>query len=384
MSKPPEDERELTAGAVRAQTLDPSGNPVNDSTSVSGLSRFHSRQKAAVDSVPIVHGFRACRDFYHRGSTIRTGSGLCGTYLGAYKQLVSGDICDYDPGFAPLPGPNMQNASLVKALNKVKDQRVHLGVLIAEAKQSAYLIGDTFYRFARAVTSFRRQYPRDFEKAMKLQGHLRRKYWCQLPRNYLELQYGWRPAMQDVQGVISHLADRSRFLVPYITGEATVASYTTWSSLVNGRGGTRTMELGGKWGVRTFLTFGVDSPELAEWSSLGIPDAASIIWEKRPYSFIVDWCVPVGSWLSAIQAGWGLAFKCGGQTRFHKGSPLSISKTNDWSTWVDRPPDVGGAYFNVNRTCFAGTPFPGLYVKSPISVEHAMNGLALLQQAFQR
>lgn len=190
--------------------------------------------------------------------------------------------------------------------------------------------------------------------------------------------------MQDVQGLVSHLANRSRFQVPYLTGEATSAGYTTWSSVVTGIGGTRSMTLGGKWGVRTFLTYGVSSPDLAEFGSLGIPDVASIIWEKRPYSFIVDWVLPFGNWLSALQAGWGLQFITGGQTYFNKGTPVEISKTTDWTTYVDVPPEVQGSYFNVRRKCFASTPFPGLYVKSPISVEHALNGIALLQQAFRR
>lgn len=38
----------------------------------------------------------------------------------------------------------------------------------------------------------------------------------------------------------------------------------------------------------------VDVPQL-----LGLTDPASVIWEKVPYSFVVDWFVPIGNYLSA-------------------------------------------------------------------------------------
>jgi len=59
-----------------------------------------------------------------------------------------------------------------------------------------------------------------------------------------------------------------------------------------------------------------------------------------------------------------------------------VTRTSSDARGVNAPVFTG-TIDNFARTCYTGSPVPGLYVKSPISLKHALNGLSLLLQAFK-
>jgi hypothetical protein len=121
----------------------------------------------------------------------------------------------------------------------------------------------------------------------------------------------------------------------------------------------------------------------------GFTNPVNLAWEVLPYSFVLDWLLPVGPWLTTLSAYDGLSFVDGFVTRFtrqeisamidYKGS---FPGTYQPSTW-DIAGRFGRVYIIVNRTKL--TTFPSAdcpQFKNPFSVTHALNGLALLEAAF--
>jgi len=62
----------------------------------------------------------------------------------------------------------------------------------------------------------------------------------------------------------------------------------------------------------------LDDRFLAYMDSIGLVNPAAILWELVPYSFVVDWIVPIGQFLENISAGVGLRFLSGYRTEWTK------------------------------------------------------------------
>jgi hypothetical protein len=214
---------------------------------------------------------------------------------------------------------------------------------------------------------------------------LARDLWCQIPSQWLEIQYGWNPLMSDVMGAMLHLQHRNRFRLSTVH---VTASGKSESDLILPRGGRNSSGVNLSFRIKhqasVFLTYRMSSPQLAEVSSLGLVNPIEILWEIIPYSFVVDWFLPVGPWLSSLTGDVGMSFLTGGRNLKSTVKFVSAdvyappAAAERWD-----PPKLGGSSGTFTRTSYATTPFPGLYVKSPLSVLHTLNGLALLAQSFR-
>lgn len=111
------------------------------------------------------------------------------------------------------------------------------------------------------------------------------------------------------------------------------------------------------------------------------------------YSFVVDWFLPIGSWLQSLTAATGFTFKSGSRSTISQMSSRGISNNLFASydppgphsdIWSGEFPSMTGSAFSFTRHCYASTPVPGVYLKNPLSMKHMLNGLALLSLAFRR
>lgn len=349
---------------------------------------FHD-QRPASGNAPRIRGFKLCRVWDHSGWRYSSASSTCevhGTGNPGTRIVISGNIWDWQPPAAQAPSGNMKNKCLVKALNKLKDQEIHLGNFAAEAHKTFAMVASNARTIAELVLRFRRNFPKDFEFVRQYQGVLPRHRWCELPRRWLELQYGWRPLMSDIMGSMRHLQKRGRFNLPYVTVRASVSDrVTTEMGATNGYV-TRAVTLNHEQAVHTTLIYGAEGPQLAELSSLGLVNPAEIIWEILPYSFVVDWFLPIGPWLSSLTGDIGYHFISGCQSSKATCTTAGsrISSTYPGYT-IDNPGEfkLNGKGETFVRSIYGSAPFPGLYVKNPLSLEHVANALALMLTAFR-
>jgi len=133
---------------------------------------------------------------------------------------------------------------------------------------------------------------------------------------------------------------------------------------------------------RTKVWYSVEPSYLSNLSQMGLLNPAEVAWELTPWSFVVDWFVPVGNVLEALTARVGVTF---------------IDGFTSWkveSTYEDECIPSGNVYGPVvvntqrmyrhnrgfERSKLTSFPVPGFYYKSPFSSKHALNALALLRQ----
>lgn len=69
----------------------------------------------------------------------------------------------------------------------------------------------------------------------------------------------------------------------------------------------------------------LEEPITRGFQQLGLDDPLGWAWEVIPFSFVVDWFVPVGNWLSSFRSVKGLTFEWG--WRYVKARAYTVTKT---------------------------------------------------------
>lgn len=335
-------------------------------------------------SVPTAGGWRDPKPFNHSGRKVTNPRVSLDQYNGTQQFWHYADLI-LDEGLPDLPvvDGSLSDEALIKALLKLKNQRINLAQAFAERKQVANMLSGTTRFIAGGVRSFRKLHPRKVWEAIK-RG--------EPTAEWLSLQYGWNPLMSDVAGACQALsqrdADSSRYCFNVTGTSADRNRQIGHREAVGGLVKRQvTEEYESKAKVR--LDYFLANPELASFASLGLTNPLHLAWELVPYSFVVDWVYPIGSWLSVLDADFGWQFR-GGST-----STIGRYKRTDGpcfiNTDVSHPEDritsqaVGNASaFNFQRIVHFSSPLPDSpSIKNPFSGVHVANAIALLVQAFK-
>lgn len=217
------------------------------------------------------------------------------TGYGHYSD-ASNSLCSFSPIYNWTSNDDL--ALYGKLREKVAGSDFNAGVALAELPQSLALIADAAIRIRKGLNALKRG---NLPEAIKqLAGHKRAR---KIPKgttvsnsktvqsNWLELQYGWRPLLQDVYGgaeLLSHHLSVPIQQVLRVSKQAKGyldrgSSYVVPAS----------SEVLTKKRLKAIISER-DVPQL-----IGLTDPLSVIWEKVPYSFVVDWFIPIGNYLSA-------------------------------------------------------------------------------------
>lgn len=283
---------------------------------------------------------------------------------------------------------SMTSLAEIRALNKLKDQKVNAALFFAEGGKTANLIAEKLSQLADAVRHFkRRMTSKDWWKYYLTSPDKLSKRAAQ---EVLAFQYGIRPLVGDICGAIDHFTGGPRVPRVFVIGKATTSS----SSLVSVNA-TNPLHIGPQakyaWDVVTRckvrLDYEMDNPNLATAEQLGISGVPELLWELVPYSFVIDWLVPVGEWLSALSADRGFSFiagSCSLEEKAHAQCIRVIFNSHPYVSNLSGKIDPGStSAFRFHRTVYVNSPIPALPIKNPISVEHTINAIALIRNMFR-
>lgn len=283
----------------------------------------------------------------------------------------------------------LADRALVKARLKMKNSDVNLGVAFAERNATARLLGDTATRIAKAVRQLRRGNVR--RAADELGGGRRQTKGKTTLERWLELQYGWRPLLDDVYGSADALSKRTGSDWR-VTAKARVQEPITARKRYENILSSVDCEATG-WD-KAFVRIDAypQNDVFLALSQLGITNPALVAWELVPFSFVLDWMLPIGDYLDSLDAmlGYGESW-----------TSISQFKRVKWYSNVGASPHnyPSGSYTYITtgsfegecdqlylkRTASKGVPLPTMpRFKDPRSLTHMANGLSLLALAFGR
>lgn len=278
----------------------------------------------------------------------------------------------------------LRNTCLIAVRNKLKRTDINLGVAFGERKQTARLVGDTAKRIARSYRALRRGQVRNAMRELGVSSKKREPSGANVPRQWLEMQYGWKPLLSDVYGATSALEKRPK-------GDWRVTATATRSEIEDRVFDFIGQDLGTcrarlKRSVFTRIDALPQNEAIISLASLGVTNPLSVAWELVPFSFVVDWFLPVGGFLESLDATLGY-------TDFAYSSSLFCKAT--WSdegrSGIEDGVEVINSYSGtkmmvyLDREVGTSVPLPSMpRIKDPRSLGHMANGLALLAQAFGR
>jgi len=300
---------------------------------------------------------------------------------------------------APVHSTVAYNKALAKLVsNSGLSIEANLAQDLAQFGQTTRLIANTAIRIAGSVSALKRG---NFDSAVKYLWHgqsFRSRKARQhlsahkgLAENWLELQYGWKPLLNDVHGSIQSLKsfiknDRTVRLVRGSNRNTTTSTFNvTKSGAVVGHGEIVTIST-----TRFVLRYKVDDRLKSFAAQTGFTNPVNLAWEVIPFSFVVDWFLPIGPFLEMLSAFDGCSFQDGARTQFTKqrvSADVNFNQRNPMPNGCMLR--MGGSYTReyiltdrIKLTAFPSPKIPTL--KNPISVTHATNALALLMAVFGR
>lgn len=222
---------------------------------------------------------------------------------------------------------DLVNRAVLSALTKLKDQKWNAGVCIAEAEGVARLledgaktaksIHDFLHRgsWQQAYNRFRMHNPRYHSYPT-----WRKKYWDEVkhiesvrraklvPEGWLYYHYGLKPTVNDIDGALTELILKVRTNPNLLNGKVMGYAKVKHSGLTLSNHDTLVcrLESAAIESVRVVLHVSAKEGIGAKLSTLGATNPAEAVWNRIPFSFLVDYFVGVGEWLHVLDAwvGW--------------------------------------------------------------------------------
>lgn len=284
---------------------------------------------------------------------------------------------------------NTVNRAQAEARQRAIDQKIDLSETLVDLDKSALMVADGTIRVLKALAAVKRG---NIGSALRYLGIDRRKppKYKDIANAWLALQYGWLPLINDVFDGYSAI---QTILDPEANPHQLHATRRIHQPLVmppswNVLGEHEVLKNEAECSVEAKYRFSVSDPFWALMGQLGLTNPASFAWAALPYSFVVDWLLPVGTMLSALSAPVGLKFQSGYTTTRMWGE-VEIRRT--------KLPQYGEVVFNdgisrvksragkIERVVHTNWPSVLPYVRLPFSnPTRLLNAAALIETSKRR
>lgn len=271
------------------------------------------------------------------------------------------------------------NKGVMRLGNKASGLRVNYAQFLGERKQVANMLASTATRIVTAARALKRADLRTFTRALSLSGTetaSSKKMWrrvedCPLDKRlssfWLEYVYGWRPLLSDVFGTAELLAERVvSDQGPHGILRASGKGSEIYHDML--KPNLPRLDISLETRVRYVARYRLESVGRQLLAQTGISNPMLLAWELLPYSFVVDWFVPVGTYLESLTAFDGFELVSGTVSRTDKVNALaSFKRFEDKPTYKqDTTGHVTKNQVRYSRSTMSSWPSYVLTVKNPL------------------
>jgi len=250
------------------------------------------------------NGYTMAHFVYHSESS---ELGLINKTTGVYQQVTNSMLVGADNlvpnGTFPIGFFNSYWNSrdefklLANLLGKVKGGSYNVGVSLAEVDKLAGTVIGTVKTLSLGVVDllnlrfdrFARRFGTSPPSAKKVRG-LRT---LDISGRFLEMQYAWKPTIDDVFSA----AQAFEALSNGPRQQTFRASHTVKGGISLDAGNYRQSKTSLQF--KRAYTFEMYE-EMAAYRQMGLANPLSILWERLPWSFVLDWFIPIGNYLELI------------------------------------------------------------------------------------
>lgn len=262
---------------------------------------------------------------------------------------LNGSMNTFRPTYLTVSGAS--NDCLNKATQKVWEDltqsRFNAGIFAGESRESYRMICDIVKNIASAVHFAKRG---QWNKAFRFLSMSPRESHTGVAANsYMMMHFGILPLLGDLKAAYDYMrtsykvVKRVKKMSGFKEADTKALNGVTWQR---------------EYRCLAEVRGNVEMVALNEADRLGLNDLASVAWELTKLSWIVDWIIPVGNFLSAVNAH---------------------NKTEGTEFWVTRM-ETTSVLRPVNSWVYEIKPFDSsafytLYLAGPVNTRYAMSGL---------
>lgn len=314
---------------------------------------------------------------------------LKNAYSGLLARTAPGGFNDFI--VTPLtlnfdPNNNFNSNDVINTIGKLKDaiqgSGFDMSIFLGTSHQTLRMLASNITGIAQALVFAKKGRMFDAAKVLGTHGvpfvNKNRPVATTaavMSSRWLELQYGWKPLVQDIYDGSSYVAQQ--LSVPMMVKYRARTTKRAIVSIPPNSEGWKT-----QYGYHTYGIIASVKERLSLMPSLGLTDPVNLAWELLPWSFVIDWFVPIGDWLSAKTYVSRLD-----ATYMVSGKTYGISKNYGTTAagWSITP--VGGAgyakevYFDRVVSASFSLPLPKVKsLEKVASWAHVRNAIALATQ----
>lgn len=332
--------------------------------------------------------FERTSDGMPNGNVIRTplNTGTMSVNLGSKLPRLEESFCidgNY-PDWADIHFRNILDRATTECLVKLGMGKIDAGTALAELAKTTRHLASTATDLWRSVSALKgkrwgellnilsKRSPLHSRKIAP--GKTAAQYW-------LEYNYAWKPLLLEAHGLVELVKLQLKPAMLVHANRTVSRSIDVNTSFGDGLWYQPLYKLHGK--VRQEatcrLTGAINSTGMRLAVAAGLTNPAAVLWELVPYSFVVDWSLPIGNYLEACQATRGLTFVWGSKTqRTMSHLHATASGRGQMIQYSEGQGEL--MKFGIRRYALTAFPRPVLYSKSPFSSSHVGSALALFRQ----
>lgn len=365
-------------------------------------------QSPASTNNPLILGLRAPAQWYAVKHRWFVSESKC-----TIRQLSTGDrwtaegqvssFSDADASPLVTLDPSLAADVLRKVLSQMLDDDVAFNAFMLQGKQSLSMVANLATGIAHGTdklmtTEFRR--PRVFKRFLRNASD---KAIRKFSGKYLEFLYGWKPLADDLENAFSSMIDgytgpeqkRFRLVVR--------KSRRVKSQVIVNREFSMYWDQNSKWSQslgkenRAKVVIMYEFPtQVGEMLPTMTPFGTA--WELTPWSFVIDWFVPVGDWIGALEASQYSVYmkhavltqsvKVAGNGGSNSYYTQRLAEPSGWTVTYSPAPRISGFGFIMTREVLSAgavldrTRFPDF--SSKFGLPQASQALALLSQVLKK
>lgn len=311
-------------------------------------------------------------------------------------------------GFPSLVA-DTQNKAVRSLYSKVEGVKVNYAQFLGERKQVVELFASTATRVVNAARALRHGDLRTFQQSLSLAGSnlgdrellatawkraMRTPVKNRLANHWLEFYFGWKPLLKDVYESAELLAESiTRSQKPEGVISVSKSTRQRLKQHSGGSGNRIVVDFDDVHTCRVNIRvhYRLEDEARNLLNKTGISNPLLLAWELIPFSFVVDWFLPVGNYLESLMALDGFVLT--------EGSLSTLESAVSHRTVGYRNVEPAYQITNFSGPCavlatqsrFSRVPtvsFPyALRLKSPIPTEprdRFLTAVALLTQLFGR
>lgn len=257
---------------------------------------------------------------------------------------------------------------------KIKDQNINLAQTVAEYRQ----VGNLLFDVARDVVStfHKLRSGRKMHEFLRVLKHPETRNGRRTARRWLEYQYGWLPLLSDIHGGCEALAKEIQGGKMIMLSLSDRQKATLPITYVLGGGSTKSTIK-----RRVTCRYVIRDKSLKTLSEIGITNPLLLGWELMPWSFVIDWLLPVGDYLSALDALAGvedLVVQRNYRLTFHSSQTLTYSGGGQY--FLPYPEAKGSEIISGRLGVQTGLSFGRLGYEPSLTATKMANAAALLRQ----